>query len=42
MNIHKYEMNFVTNKELTNVLGASNMSAKQGQKDYHIFPFSKM
>jgi hypothetical protein len=35
-------MNFVTNKELTNVLGASSMSAKRGQKDYNVFPFSKM
>jgi hypothetical protein len=35
-------MNFVANKELTNVLGASSMNAKRGQKDYHIFPFSKM
>jgi hypothetical protein len=34
-------MNFVTNEELTNVQGASSMNAKQGQNDYHIFPFSK-
>jgi len=42
INIDKYKMNFVANKELTNVLGASSMNAKRGQKDYHIFPFSKM
>ncbi len=41
INTNKYQMNFVTNEELTNVQGASSMNAKQGQNDYHIFPFSK-
>lgn len=42
INTDKYKMNFVTNKELPNVLGASSMNTKRGKKDYHIFPFSKM
>jgi len=32
INIDKYKMNFVTNKKLTNVLGASSMNAKRAKR----------